>query len=79
MSKFLFTDNQNFGMEYINKVCLLSKLKEEGFENFKADLVEKASSYDIVAFEYDYIRDKTNIKLNMKSFKIIENPVNSLY
>jgi len=86
MNEFLFTDNQNFGMEYINKVFLLSQSKEAGdsdlsnymsevFEDIKDQLIDKATSYDIDDFEYDYIRNKTNIKLNMKSIKIIENPV----
>jgi len=85
-NEFLLTDNENFGMEYINKVCLLSQLKEAGdsdlsnytsevFENIKDELIEKATSYEFEDFQYDYVRDRTNIKLNTKSIKITETPV----
>jgi len=73
-------------MEYINKVCLLSQLEEVGdtdasnymsevFEILKAELAEKATSYNIGGFEYDYVRDRTNIRLNMNSIRISETPV----
>jgi hypothetical protein len=83
--RFIYIDNQNIGTEYINKLCLLSQLREVGdidasnyvsevLERVKEEEIHKITSHEFEDFQYSHESSKTNIKLSIKSIKISETP-----